>query len=117
MDCIMSFVRDGDQILWVEEVVRTVQNILRRQWIHMMNRWVSSNREIMVCHVETIITGDNFKTNVPPLSAMIKTLVKTSLRAEGLGADLSGEVEIVKALLESVEKNEFRICTHMNPVS
>lgn len=109
MDGIVSSVRRCDEILWVENIVITMSDVIRRHRVHMMDDDPIIDLITFDSQIQTLITGNHLVTNMLPLSGSVESLIHVTLEAKSRSSNLSSELEIVISFLERVDPSQFRI--------
>lgn len=108
----MRIKRDGYEIVEIEYLRRTIENIVLRYRLDVMDKNLAINRPIWNGEVAAIVSKDDVAARALPLIGLIKSLVQISVPAECRVRYDAVKLEIVEAALEVRIEERFGICEH-----
>ncbi len=115
MDGQMRLMNCGDQKLGIEDHPSSLPNVLRADWVHVMDEWPTVNLPSGNSQITPHVPGNHNIPDLLPLRGAIKDLIHVPVKAEGLLSDSTVQTKIAVALLEGGEKDQFRVTSNTHP--
>jgi hypothetical protein len=91
---------DQDEILRVQYVFFTMDNILGSHRIHVMDYWAIENLIAGNTEIVTFVSGYHVMSKISPFFGSIELLVHVAFETKGLLADDAFEIEILETIFE-----------------
>ena len=79
----MGPLRDGNQVLGIEDVVLRVDDIVGSHRVHVVDGESGENLEAYDTEITGIISNDDVSSDVSPGSALVEVLVEVSVESSG----------------------------------
>lgn len=107
----------ADDVFRIEEDPEiTSMNIRKSYRIDVVDENIAADNTVLDSQVATKVTDNDVASECFPFERGIENLVQISVESESFFADFAPEFEVVVALFEGWEGDEFGICfnTHRN---
>lgn len=86
---------------WVEYDLDVLLQILYGYRVHVVDRYRTSNRELLNAEIPAVVPNDDMASNLLPLKGSVELLVESSIKTECEFPDRACEFEVVEPILES----------------
>lgn len=97
MYCVVCIVSCRYQVFRIQQNIGTMNDVISKDWIHVMNDCSAKNIEPLNPEITAIVPEYNEVANTSPFLRMVEFLIQISLKAEGLYSDLSVKAKVVEA--------------------
>lgn len=87
MNGVVRSLRRRDQVSRVEDVLDTVNDVVNRHRVHVVNHDVGENLVPGHTQVTTVVSGYNCRSDLLPLTGSIKPLVDVSIETKSGGTN------------------------------
>ena len=104
-----------DEILRVQKDVGSSTDVIRADWIHVMNRHLSEYPSTGDAQITAVISHDDKVSNSLPLWRTVKELVHVTVKPESLFANHTFHTQILIPLFECRKQNKFRVTFNTQP--
>lgn len=109
MDSIMSFVTSGYQILWIEDRICPVEEILEGDRIDVMDKESFTDREVFDSEITTVISDDYGISRLLPCLGSVELLVMPTIATECALTNPRLNGQVSETLFKGVQPHEFRV--------
>ena len=99
-----------DQVVYVEQRVGARNNVIRVDWIHVVNQDPTVDLVPIYTKITTVVADNNFVSKIAPLSRRVESLVQIAIKAERADPDMATQRQITKALSEVLDATKLSVC-------
>jgi hypothetical protein len=107
MDGVVSSVRNGDQVVGVEETVVSGLDLLDGDRVQMVNVETAVNLVTIDPKIASVVSDDDSVPGLTPLTRRVEVLVDPSVESKSRFTDSALESKVAKPLYESFESANF----------
>jgi hypothetical protein len=101
----------ADNIFWIEENLEIASMNIRKSYrVDVVDEYVAADHTILDPQVAAHVANNNVTSERFPFERGVENLVQISVESESFFADFAPEFEVVVALFEGWEGDEFGIC-------
>lgn len=105
----MCLVCGCDQILGIEDVKFSVNDVSHRHWVHVVNDRSVVNVVAIDAQIATEVSSDNVASCLTPFSRGVESLVEMTFNAEGGITNGASKTQVLVPLFEAFDSSEFRV--------
>lgn len=94
----MGIVGHTDDILWIQQATPTMDDVIDRDRVQMMDENMIANVVALNAEVSTVVPGDDVVPESDPLVGMIERLVQISLGTKRINTNSAMKLQVMVAL-------------------